>query len=280
MRNRKANGGFTLVELIVVIAIIGILAAVLVPRYIQYIEKSRKAVCEAGRVELEHAYDIARAADENSNYSEIMKSMLTENGASELKTSITGSGYQYITCVGLCPEYSTATYTFAIKTDGSLSHSVCSKHGSLVGGIWESSGVTPADTLWEAVEKTKAEKQVDSTSTTGEFVKEINSALKTAGYDLGGLNVNSWRIDVPTEKVWLTDQSVATAKIGTYLRVLEYNNKTGKYSVGYMQVTSKTYNGATYNILNNTVATWETTSFVKDDYLDALEAYRKLSETK
>lgn len=280
MRNRKANGGFTLVELIVVIAIIGILAAVLVPRYIQYIEKSRKAVCEAGRVELEHAYDIARAAHENSNYSEIMKSMLTENGGSELKISITGSGYQYITCVGLCPSDSTATYTFAIKTDGSLSHSVCSKHGSLVGGIWESSGVTPADTLWEAVEKTKAEKQVDSTSTTGEFVKEINSALKTAGYDLGGLNVNSWRIDVPSEKVWLTDQNVATAKIGTYLRVLEYNNKTGKYTVGYMKVTSKTYNGATYNVFDNNVATWETTSFGKDDYLDALEAYRKLSETK
>ncbi|MBP8639462.1 MAG: prepilin-type N-terminal cleavage/methylation domain-containing protein [Oscillospiraceae bacterium] len=40
---KKSNAGFTLVELIVVIAILGILTAVLVPQYIQYIEKSRVA---------------------------------------------------------------------------------------------------------------------------------------------------------------------------------------------------------------------------------------------
>ncbi|MEA4895320.1 MAG: prepilin-type N-terminal cleavage/methylation domain-containing protein [Oscillospiraceae bacterium] len=40
---KKSKAGFTLVELIVVIAILGVLAAVLVPQYIQYVEKSRVA---------------------------------------------------------------------------------------------------------------------------------------------------------------------------------------------------------------------------------------------
>jgi len=40
---KRNNKGFTLVELIVVIAILGVLAAVLAPQYIQYVEKSRVA---------------------------------------------------------------------------------------------------------------------------------------------------------------------------------------------------------------------------------------------
>ncbi len=40
---KSSNKGFTLVELIIVIAIIAVLAAVLAPRYLQYVERSREA---------------------------------------------------------------------------------------------------------------------------------------------------------------------------------------------------------------------------------------------
>ena len=44
---RKRKGGFTLVELIVVITIILILAAVLVPALMRYIDRSKEAVCRS-----------------------------------------------------------------------------------------------------------------------------------------------------------------------------------------------------------------------------------------
>ena len=43
IKSRKRNGGFTLVELMIVVAIIGILAAVAIPAFTRYVKKSRTA---------------------------------------------------------------------------------------------------------------------------------------------------------------------------------------------------------------------------------------------
>lgn len=45
MRNKKNNKGFSLIELIVVVAIMAVLVGVLAPAYLRYVEKARRQTC-------------------------------------------------------------------------------------------------------------------------------------------------------------------------------------------------------------------------------------------
>lgn len=72
MKNKK---GFTLIELIVVIAILGILALFLVPSFLGYTKDAQKATCEANRHIIERSYTFYKAKNaEEITLSEYIKS--------------------------------------------------------------------------------------------------------------------------------------------------------------------------------------------------------------
>ena len=54
----KKNKGFTLIELIIVVAVLAILVGILAPQYTKYVEKSRKAADVSNVNELVNAFKV------------------------------------------------------------------------------------------------------------------------------------------------------------------------------------------------------------------------------
>lgn len=87
MKNRK---GFTLIELIVVIAILGILALFLVPSFLGYTKDAQKATCVANRNIIERSYSFYKIRNEDVKLSEYIL-----NDGSEYKDTQCPSGGIY-----------------------------------------------------------------------------------------------------------------------------------------------------------------------------------------
>lgn len=66
MRHRQNSSGFTLVELMIVVAIIAILAAIALPSYQSYIQKTNRSDATVSLLQLVHAME--QHFTENSSY--------------------------------------------------------------------------------------------------------------------------------------------------------------------------------------------------------------------
>jgi prepilin-type N-terminal cleavage/methylation domain-containing protein len=75
----KKSGGFTLVELIVVIAILGIIAAVTVPRLIGFKSKAEESVCAANRKSVERMYSAFLVENDINHEDSVFNQFLIDN---------------------------------------------------------------------------------------------------------------------------------------------------------------------------------------------------------
>ncbi len=83
---KKSNKGFTMVELIIVIAIIAILAAVIAPQYLRFVEDARESNDIQAAALIEEAIIIA-IADDSSKFSGVTSVTWDSNGTGALSTN-------------------------------------------------------------------------------------------------------------------------------------------------------------------------------------------------
>lgn len=105
----KNQSGFTLIELIMVIVILGILAAVAVPKFVDLSGNANASACKANQAAIESAAAIAYAENAASGSAAFPTDMLTS------------TAYYANGAVPTCPDAGTYTYS---STTGTVSCSI------------------------------------------------------------------------------------------------------------------------------------------------------------
>ncbi len=130
LQKRKNNKGFSLVELIVVVAIMAVLIGVLVPTLVRNVEKSKKQKDVSAVEEIRNQMQVALA---DEDYSDLSGTLVYKNGtinitSADSSSTITNAGYLKEVCQNLnasdtfsktlsSKAYKTAGVTFTISNE-------------------------------------------------------------------------------------------------------------------------------------------------------------------
>ena len=257
---KEDRRGFTLVELIVVIAILGVLMAILVPQYIQYVERTRKAVCESNREELRRMIELDMTASEADGGA-------SDAGAAEKEfNKLTGSGGAYSGEKTICPDGGKIEF---FTSNGTYSFT-CTKHGE---SITDKISSALANVNFGNISRTLKNK---TSQTISEYLDSDKKVIDSGASDVGnGADISftkaikdqlgttfssnySWRLKKESENYVIyvsTAGTITDKEVGNKVNVVKYtydnNGKIVSRESGICQVTKISNVTPNYNALDS-----------------------------
>lgn len=260
------NYGFSLVELIIVVAILAILTGILAPQLTRYIERSRKAVCLTNMDTIIGEYQVAAIEKPPLSIEEakaLLESVVTQHGGkieSGNTSFYTGGFYS-----GFCK--SGGIYNGMFSENFTYLSIDCTKHGE---------GMIDVETLYERLENiifndmpdspykklsdyfSSSRPSIDSEAVgTDARYKPYKSLADAVNHKLiqQGINTTSrsWRLykKGETYNLFLTERTITAedAASGTWVACDKYDVSGTKTTSGYIQVITSTVNGNTFPVI-------------------------------
>ena len=110
LNSTHTRRGFTLVEIMIVVAIVGLLAAIAIPNFLRYRESSRRSVCIANLKQMQDA-KVQWAFEKSKNGKAIPAEidLIGANAYLRDKPACPGGGDDYMTTIGTVDVRATCT---------------------------------------------------------------------------------------------------------------------------------------------------------------------------
>lgn len=267
-RELKKNRGFSLIELIIVVAILAILTGLLAPQFVKYIEKSKKSVCMANMDTIMGEYQVSALENPSTTLEGAVK-LLSDIVALHDGSAVSGSTSFYTGGFysGFCK--SGGIYNCMLSENFAYLGIDCTKHGE---------GLIDVETLYQRLSnislkddmpnspyvtlndyfnssRTSIDSEAKGTDNTAYSpYKSLADALNHKLIQQGINTTNrSWRLykEGQSYNLYLTGRTISLDDVenGSWIACDKYDITGMKTEQGYVQIIQRTVNNSTYPVI-------------------------------